>query len=112
MDDMIDNERQTAALMKAMEENLPIPILPTKELQRTIRNNKISLPKGHSLQIEKVHYLGDAGGIACGLALPEGSEEALVTSVTHIRIHPKHCLAKEITKYQKRRVKKLRKLHS
>ena len=106
---MIDNERQTAVLLKAMEENLPIPVLPTKELQRLIRKNKISLPKDYSLQIDKVHYLGDEGGIACGLALPEGAEKALVTSVTHLRIHPGHCLSKEIVKYQKRRVKKLRK---
>ncbi|MCI5139287.1 MAG: hypothetical protein D3922_12950 [Candidatus Electrothrix sp. AR1] len=110
--DMIDNEKETAVLMKAMEENFPIPVLPTRELQRLIRKNKILLPKGHSLQIDKVHYLGDEGGICCRLALPEGSEEALITSVTHLRIHPGHCLAKEIAKYQKRRVKKLRKLHS
>lgn len=39
---MIDNERQVVALMKAMEENPPIPLLPTKQLQQIIQKNKIS----------------------------------------------------------------------
>ena len=109
---MIDNERKTAALMKAMEETLPIPVLPTKQLQEFIRKNKISYPKGQQLQIEKVLYLGDEGGIACDLTPPEGANNALLISVTHLRIHPGHCLSKEISNYQKRRVKKLKKLNS
>ena len=108
---MIDNEKQVAALLEAMKANLPIPILPTKQLQKIFRENNISLPKGYQLQIETVDYLGDAGGIACTLTTPEKSKKALITSVTHLRIHPGHCLAKEIIKYQKRRVKKLRKQH-
>jgi hypothetical protein len=106
---MIDNEKQEAALLEAMKANLPIPILPTKELQKLIRENNISLPKGHQPQIEEVVYLGDEGGIGCSLSMTGKSKNALITSVTHLRIHPGYCLAKEIVKYQKRRVKKLRK---
>ncbi|MCI5220885.1 MAG: hypothetical protein D3914_17235 [Candidatus Electrothrix sp. LOE2] len=109
---MIDNERKTADLMKAMEETLPIPVLPTRQLQEFIRENKISYPKGHQLQIETVLYLGDEGGIACDLTQPEGAKNVLLISLTHLRVHPGHCLSKEIVKYQKRRVKKLKKLNS
>jgi metal-responsive CopG/Arc/MetJ family transcriptional regulator len=109
---MIDNQELVAALLEAMKANLPIPVLPTKELQKLIRENDISLPKGHQPQIEEVVYLGDEGGIACSLTMTGKSKNALITSITHLRIHPGHCLAKEIVKYQKKRVKKLRKQHA
>ncbi len=51
---MIDNAKQVVALMKAIKENLPIPLLPTKQLQQIIQRNKISYPKGYQFQIEEV----------------------------------------------------------
>jgi ABC-type enterochelin transport system ATPase subunit len=109
---MIDDEKQVRSLMKVMKENLPIPLLPSKGLKQMIQKNKVSYPKGHQFQIEDVYYFGDEAGITCDITPNEGARSALFSSLTHLRVHPGHCLAKEIVKYQKRRVKKLRKQHA
>lgn len=106
---MIDNYEKTMALIQKMETALPIPVIATKGFLNIVRQNNIRIPGDHDFQIEKVHYLGDEGGICCGVSLPEGSEEALVVSLTHLRVYPGHPLAKEIKSYQKKRVKKLAK---
>ncbi|MCI5177897.1 MAG: hypothetical protein D3911_00985 [Candidatus Electrothrix sp. AW3_4] len=76
---MIDNERKVVALMKAMEENPPIPLLPTKQLQQIIQKNKISYPKGYQFQLEEVHYFGDEAGITCDIKPKKGASTALLT---------------------------------
>lgn len=108
---MIDDEKQVRALMKVMKENLPIPLLPSKGLKQMIQKNKVSYPKGHQFQIEDVQYFGDEAGITCDITPTKDASKALLTSITHLRVHPGHCLAKEIVKYQKKRIKKLKKLH-
>lgn len=63
-------------------------------------------PRGStpSVTIEKLFYSGDFGGILCYLA-----EHSLVCSLTHLRFSPNFPLYRDITAYQKRRVKKLKK---
>ena len=104
---MIDNPAKTIKLLTMMKESLPIPVITTKEVLHTMSQNDINIPKGHNFEIKNVLYLGDEGGICCDLSLPDGAKNAFITSLTHLRIHPRHPLAREIKSYQKRRVKKL-----
>jgi hypothetical protein len=104
---MIDNEAKTIELLMVMKENLPIPVVTTKELLHRVRQNDIDIPKDHNFEIKNILYFGDEGGICCDLSLPEGAEKVFVTSLTHLRIDPRHAVAKEIKSYQKRRIKKL-----
>jgi hypothetical protein len=52
--------------------------------------------------------MGDEGGIVCKLDLGSTVEKAAFTSITHLRFDPRLPLAREITAYQKHRVKRLR----
>ena len=52
--------------------------------------------------------MGDEGGICCGIKMNESIKEALIVSLTHLRIPNNHLLSKEISDYQKKRTKKLR----
>ncbi len=106
---MIDNYEKTMALLEKMKKHTPIPVIPTKDLFIFMRQNNIEVSKDHNFQIENVHYMGDEGGICCGVSLPAGAKEDFVTSLTHLRIHSAHPLSREIQYYQKRRIKKLAK---
>ena len=55
--------------------------------------------------IEKVLYFGDEGGIICVVKNP--GKEAIMVSLTHLRVKANHPLAKDIRAYQMRRIKKL-----
>jgi hypothetical protein len=104
---MIDNPEKTKSLMTEMEGLLPIPVITTPELIDTLRGKGIRLPKAFICKIKELHYLGDDGGICCGLSLPIEIHDPLIISITHLRINKQHKLAKKIINYQKKRVKKL-----
>jgi len=104
---MIDDIAQATALVDTMNASVPIPARPTRQLVDTLRQKGVSLGRDPKLEIKKVFYMGDEGGIM-GDVTPEGvSKEAIVCSLTHLRIHPKHPLAGEIRAYQETRVRRL-----
>jgi hypothetical protein len=51
---------------------------------------------------------GDEGGIMCRLDFAHETEKAAFVSITHLRFDPHLLLARDITAYQKHRVKRLR----
>jgi len=59
------------------------------------------------MQIEKVMYLGDEGGIGCSLKVPGQEDTAVVVSLTHLRLPSTHPLAPDVRAYQIARTKKL-----
>lgn len=67
-------------------------------------SSKVPCGANPSVTIEKLYYSGDFGGILCHLA-----EHSLVCSLTHLRFPPSCSLYRDITAYQKHRVKKLKK---
>ena len=58
--------------------------------------------------VSEVSYLGDEGGIVCHMVAPDGGKAAIV-SLTHVRVAPSMPLGADVLRYQKHRVKKLRK---
>jgi len=103
---MIDNPVEVEQLMRAMESQLPIPARATSVLVRFLRDKGIKLPASRRVEIESVHYLGDEGGIACGLKRPDG-EEAVIASLTHLRVEGGHPIAQDIRAYQIKRTEGL-----
>ncbi len=103
---MIDDYAEAMALVERMKANLPIPARPTAQLATLLKKEKILLGTDPHLEIKGVFYAGDEGGITCDVT-PTGSKEAVVCSVTHLRIHPKHPLARVIRAYQETRTRKL-----
>jgi len=103
---MIDDHAKAKELMRKMEAQLAIPARPTGAFIRVIRERGIKIPHNQELQIKRVFYMGDEGGICCDVTL-EGAKEAVVVSITHLRVSARHSLAKEIREYQTERTRRL-----
>jgi hypothetical protein len=104
---MIDDRTQVTALMQKMKAHLPIPAQATNALVRTLRASAVNIASKRGMQIEKVMYLGDEGGIGCGLKVPGQEDTAVVVSLTHLRLPSTHPLAPDVRAYQIARTKKL-----
>jgi hypothetical protein len=104
---MIDDYAKVKELMRQMKAQLPIPARLTYASIRAMRARRVKLPRSQELQIKDVFYIGDEGGIACDVTLSQDSEEALIVSITHLRVDPQHPLATEIRAYQMERVKRI-----
>jgi HEPN domain-containing protein len=59
-------------------------------------------PTLRRVAIESVHYLGDEGGIACGLKRPDG-KEAVIASLTYLRVEGGHPITQDVRAYQIKR---------
>lgn len=90
-----------------MNASLPIPARPTRQLTDLLRGKGASLGADPKLEIKKVFYGGDEGGIMCDVTPASMSKEAVICSLTHLRVHPKHPLAAEIRAYQETRTRRL-----
>lgn len=104
---MIDNYVQATALVERMNASVPIPARPTRQVVDLLRSKGASLGTDPKLEIKKVFYGGDEGGIMCDVTPESMSREAVVCSLTHLRVHPKHPLAGEIRAYQEMRTRRL-----
>ncbi len=104
---MIDQIETVERLLATLSEALPIPARMTPELQASLRRQTGgTIPA--QCAVTWITYMGDEGGIVCKLDLGSDAEEEAFTSITHLRFDPRLPLAREITAYQKHRVKRLR----
>ena len=103
---MIDNYAEATKLVQKMKAHLPFTVRPTKSLVQSLRRSGTKIKANRELQVEDVLYLGDDGGIACAIYLPE-LEAATIASVTHLDVPGDHPLAEEIKAYQSQRTQKL-----
>ena len=104
---MIDDEKEVKQLLRDMEGQLPISVRPTRQLVETLVQGGMKCRPDEQLQIASVLYLGDVGGIACGLKWPGAGKNACVTSLTHLRVDDSHPLAARIGAYQAKRSAKI-----
>jgi hypothetical protein len=104
---MIDDSTQVTALIQKMNAHLPIPAQATNALVRTLRTSGVNIASRRRMQIEQVRYLGDEGGIGCGLRVPGQADTAVVVSLTHLRLPSTHPLAPDVRAYQIARTQKL-----
>ena len=105
---MIDDQKEVAQLLRDMEGQLPMSVRPARELVETLTRRGVKCRLGENLQIGSVLYLGDVGGIACGLKpWPAAGTDAVVVSLTHLRVDDSHPLAARIEAYQAKRAAKI-----
>lgn len=104
---VIDDPAVVDRLMHEMEASLPIPAFPTKELVQTLRRRGSKVHAERILFIKKVFYGGDEGGITCDVTPTRDTREAILVSLTHLRIPPNHPLSHDIRLYQRARVRRL-----
>jgi hypothetical protein len=107
---MIDDYEKAMELIEEMKAHLPIPVHAGPQLTQVMRDKGIHIKAKHALAIEYVHYLGDEGGIMCGLAGTGHGNAAFVCSLTQLKVDDRHPLAKKIRAYQRERKKRLAQL--
>jgi hypothetical protein len=104
---MIDDPATTARLLAQMEAQVPIPAYPTKELVQSLRQRGVKVSAGRVLFIQRLFYFGDEGGITCDVTPTHNAKEAVVVSLTHLRLPPDHPLSRDVRAYQRERVKRI-----
>ena len=105
---MIDDEKEVAGLLRDMEEQLPIGVRPARELVDSLTRGGVACRPDEDLEIGSVLYLGDAGGIACALKQwATAGKNAVVVSLSHLRVDDSHPLAARIKAYQSRRAARI-----
>jgi hypothetical protein len=104
---VIDNPETIARLVVQMEDQLPIPAFPTKDVVRTLRRRGVHASTDRALSVNRVFYAGDEAGIVCDVTPSRAATEVLIVSLTHLRIAPKHPLFPAILAYQRERVRRL-----
>ncbi|MEN6334969.1 MAG: hypothetical protein ABFE01_11955 [Phycisphaerales bacterium] len=104
---MIDDYEKAMDLVEEMKAHLPIPVHAGHQLIQVMRDKGVHIKAKHSLAIEYVHYLGDDGGIVCGLAGVGQGNAAYVCSLTQLKVDDRHPLAKKIRAYQRERMRRL-----
>jgi hypothetical protein len=104
---MIDNPELIERLHTKLQEALPISARVTPEVAAAIQAENPTSLIPLVCSITWVSYAGDEGGIVCRLDFGRENKKQVFASITHLRFDPGLPLAREITAYQKRRVKRL-----
>ncbi len=104
---MLDNPMKTEALMAALKAAVPFEVELTPEVAQQLQAQNLAHADQTHRIVSDLSYAGDEGGIVCHL-VPLDKKEALVISITHVRMPRAMPLAAAVVDYQKHRVKKLR----
>ena len=105
---MLDNPKKTEPLLAALKENVPFEVELTPALIKHLQAETIATLHDIRHMVSDVSYAGDEGGIVCHI-VPRDRQEALIVSLTHVRVPHTMPLASAVIDYQKHRVKKLKK---
>ena len=111
---MIDREARATALMNKMISILPIRVRMDAETLRAMKIEAPGLEITETMEITELHYSGEAGGIMGRLDFgtrsnPAGKpSHALIVSITHLKFSRSLPFWREVDRYQKRRIKRLR----
>ena len=107
---MIDDPDKTDRLTAVIEASLPLETRLSPNVKRTIAKQSPEATIPDRCMVTKIFYMGDEGGIACGLDIggPD-TKTPFIVSITHL-IFDRRCPAfRQIEAYQRHRVKKLKK---
>jgi hypothetical protein len=109
---MIDDPDQVERLLARLRQALPLPARMTPGLLAALRDRAPGRHPTRACRITAVDYAGDEGGIVCHLEADDdvAADEVVVASITHLDFDAKLPLAREITAYQKHRIKRLRRI--
>jgi hypothetical protein len=105
---MLDNPKKTEPLMAALKKAVPFEVELMPALVKRFQAENIATLNEIRQTVSDVSYAGDDGGIVCHI-VPLDQKEALIISITHVRVPRTMPLAAAVVDYQKHRVKKLRK---
>ena len=106
---MLDDFETTQELLTALRACLPFEVRLTPALLSHLRSRAESATMAERQLVREVSYLGDEGGIVCHLD-GGGGREVVIASLTHLQVPAAVPVAAAVARYQKHRIKRLRKL--
>ena len=101
---MLSEEEYALDLIERLKPTLPMIVTPSKVLIANMRQHNeypIKLKPRQKLKVDSCLYLGGDGGIACSYLL---DHQVVISSITHLKLDPKHPLYKEMRAYQIARI--------
>ncbi len=105
---MLDKPAKTHALLATLKAAAPFEVDLTPSVMAHLRAQQFPVALKSQQCVTEISYAGDEGGIVCHMA-SEGSREALIVSLTHVRVKRSLPFAAAVFDYQKHRAKKLKK---
>ncbi len=105
---MLDDPEKTARLLAALKAAAPFDVELTPTLIDYLRAENLAATNW-TKTVWDLSYAGDEGGIMCHLSRSDETGQALVVSLTHVRVPRTMPLSAAVAGYQKHRVKKLKK---
>jgi hypothetical protein len=106
---MLDHPDKAARLLAALKAAAPFEVELSPDLIKYLRAENIVTATRQRGTVSDLSYAGDEGGIVCHLSGSEETGQALVVSLTHLRVARTMPLAAAVASYQKHRVKKINK---
>ena len=104
---MLDNPEKTVRLLTALKAAAPFDVELNPSLIKHLKAQSVAVVDRDRHTVSNLSYAGDEGGIVCHIVPPDRTE-ALVVSLTHVRVPRSMALAAVIVQYQKHRQKKLK----
>ena len=104
---MLDDPKKTAQLMTELKAAVPFKVELTPWLIKQLHAQDDEIANATEHVVSDLSYAGDEGGIVCHIA--RAAREMLVVSLTHVLVQRSMPFAAAVGKYQKHRVKKLKK---
>jgi len=105
---MIDNAEKAGRLLGALKAAVPFEVELVPSLVNYLRAQHVAVADQTQQIVSDLSYAGDEGGIVCHIVPPE-KREALVVSLTQVRVPRSMPLAAAVADYHNHRVKKLKK---
>jgi hypothetical protein len=105
---MLDHPEKTARLLAALKAALPFHVELVPSLISYLRSQHVAIANQRQHIVSDLSYAGDEGGIMCHIPAPD-KKQALVVSLTQVRVPRSMPFAAGVADYHNRRVKKLKK---
>jgi len=110
---MIDDMDRVEILMEKLNAALPFPARVPPALMSQLRPRSATGGGAADCMVKSIFYMGDGGGIMCGVALDDAKqEEAIVVSITQLAFDRRLPAARDIASYQKNRIKRIRRANA
>jgi hypothetical protein len=106
----MDITEQYKDLTVKMSKELPLKALPIRELVQIFRKNEHPITLNTEITITSVYNSGDISGIMCTIKLND--EYIMACSLSHLIFSKTEKLYTEISEYQQKRAKRIKKLNS
>ena len=105
---MLDHSKKTEELLALLKASVPFEVEIAPAVIKQLQDDDAAIASDTRYVVSNVSYAGDEGGIVCHI-VPGQGRQAIVVSLTYVRMPRLTSLATAILAYQKHRSKKLKK---